>query len=62
MDELSRGMTETGSTATTDKIQENDGKYLKFVCAVPILCIFSMIIESMVISHNFEGALTGKGK
>ncbi|KAG6452600.1 hypothetical protein O3G_MSEX007734 [Manduca sexta] len=25
MDELSKGMTQTGSTATTDKIQENDG-------------------------------------
>lgn len=29
MDELSKGMTQTGSTATTDKIQENDGKYFE---------------------------------
>lgn len=28
MDELSKGMTQTGNTALTDKIQENDdGKY-----------------------------------
>ena len=34
MDELSKGMTQTGNTATTDKIQENDdGKY----CDVYIL-------------------------
>lgn len=30
MDELSKGMTQTGSTATTDKIQENNGKHFFF--------------------------------
>lgn len=29
MDELSKGMTQTGSTATTDKIQEKYGNSLK---------------------------------
>lgn len=27
MDEMSKGMSQTGSTAVTDKNQENDGKF-----------------------------------
>lgn len=31
MDEMSKGMSQTGSTATTDKNQENDGKLSLYI-------------------------------
>lgn len=43
MDEMSKGMSQTGSTAATDKSLENDGKYSVYILLHQVLKISQIL-------------------